>query len=282
MMRPAWRRVPEPLRVILIGVAVMGVGTQLWPIVIVAFPPVAALVVMSLALMAYWLFFTGRIGWQATAATRARWTRGGLGRREWPWAILVVIAFSVAFEASIFVTFRLVEIPAEHFLAPEGIRDLDRTLIWLLVIMSALVAGVCEEVGLRGYVQRPFVARYGAVAGIAIVAVVFAATHMGQAWAIVLMPQLLLAGVMLGAIAYMGRSLYPAILAHVTIDIFNFSYWWWSVIDRDDRPPISDTGVDEHFVVSVGVLVIGLVAFAALLPQMRSPAVRGERSVGAG
>ena len=91
------------------------------------------------------------------------------------------------------------------------LRQASGLWLALAVVVVGLGAGVAEEVLFRGYVQRRLVARYGAVAGVAIAAGLFALAHFDpqhSAFAFVF-------GVYLGAIAVWTGSTWPAIAIHV-------------------------------------------------------------------
>jgi hypothetical protein len=134
-------------------------------------------------------------------------------------------------------------------------------LAWLGIVMASLVAGICEEVGYRGYMQVPLERRYGPATAIAVVVVVFLAAHLHQAW----LPAFLVAGVigsvMLGMLAWASRSLIPGMIGHTVMDIFNFSYWWSDVAGRFERRPIGETGLDAHFVAWTLLLAASLALF---------------------
>lgn len=49
-------------------------------------------------------------------------------------------------------------------------------------MVSPISAGICEETGLRGYMQRPIEQRHGAPVAILIPSL-FAALHLTKAWA---------------------------------------------------------------------------------------------------
>ena len=92
--------------------------------------------------------------------------------------------------------------------------------------MASLVAGICEEIGYRGYMQAPLDRKYGPVAGISITSLVFVVIHLHQAWASgAVLVQLFVISFMCGYLAYSSKSLLPGIIAHVTLDIINFSYF---------------------------------------------------------
>jgi membrane protease YdiL (CAAX protease family) len=165
-------------------------------------------------------------------------------------------------QSGLVVTFRLIPYPAETFSAGYDLAAFPRWLAWSYILMSSLVAGICEETGYRGYAQVPLEARYGPRSAIAIVSVMFLLVHLPQAWAPPVLVHLFVLSVLLGALAYSSGSLIPSMLAHTGLDIFNFSYWWTDIAGRFDRRPISETGIDAHFVVWALVFLVSALLFA--------------------
>jgi membrane protease YdiL (CAAX protease family) len=53
----------------------------------------------------------------------------------------------------------------------------DKIKRWLAVVVSAASAGICEETGFRGYMQRPIEQRHGAPVAILISSFFFMALH---------------------------------------------------------------------------------------------------------
>jgi hypothetical protein len=83
---------------------------------------------------------------------------------------------------------------------------------------------------------------------IAIVSLMFLVLHLNQAWAPPVLTHLFALGALFGILAYVSGSLIPSIIAHVVVDVFNFSYWWSDVAGRFDMQTIAETGIDPHFV----------------------------------
>ncbi len=99
--------------------------------------------------------------------------------------------------------------------AAEGLRTTLAPLLdrgpFVALLAFALVPGVVEEIHFRGFVLaglRSGLGRFGAVVG---TAVVFAAAHLDRDR----FPQLLLLGMLLGAVRLAGGSLWPAVVAHI-------------------------------------------------------------------
>jgi hypothetical protein len=141
-------------------------------------------------------------------------------------------------------------------------------LLWPYVIVASLVAGICEETGFRGYMQRPLEARYGPATAIVLTTVVFMLAHVHQAWVTALFVPGVIASVMLGVLAYASRSLIPSMIGHAVMDIFNFGYWWWQLLGHYNRRPIFETGVDLDFIVWAGTFAISLSLFILVIRKL--------------
>jgi membrane protease YdiL (CAAX protease family) len=82
-------------------------------------------------------------------------------------------------------------------------------------VVSAISAGICEETGLRGYMQRPLEQQYGAPVAILVSSFFFMALHLNQAWAIpAMVPIVFSGGVLLGLLAWSSRSLIPGMIGN--------------------------------------------------------------------
>ena len=66
------------------------------------------------------------------------------------------------------------------------------------------------------------------------------------------------AGVLLGLLAWSSRSLIPSMIGHVVMDIGLFAYWWTGIAGDFTARPISETGVDQPFLITCAVLSVSL------------------------
>jgi membrane protease YdiL (CAAX protease family) len=270
-----WSRVPPVVRAAFVGLVVMGVGVQSWSLLAmiglrlgVAWIPLVAAPVL---LAVYWIFFSGRLFWPATKATRRESFRETvLSSATWIWGLAGALLFVVAFQSAVFTVFRLFSYPAEQFLPPGYVAQIPTAFLWPFVVMASLVAGICEETGFRGYMQRPLEARYGPAAAISITSLLFIAVHLDQAWIGALFVPGLFASVMLGVLAYASRSLIPSMIGHAVMDIFNFGYWWWQLLGTYNQRPITETGIDLNFLVWGSTLVISLSLFVFVVRKLWS------------
>jgi membrane protease YdiL (CAAX protease family) len=277
-----WRRMPILIRATVLGFLISASGVLAWQVVFATIPAPWSLVVMGGVLWLYWKYFGG--GWRAKATAEARSvgsraTRLSAGASKWSlMAAMLVVAI---IESGLVITFRIIEFPAEAWALGYDYTAVPLWLIWLLIIMSALVAGVCEEIGFRGYGQAPLEERYGPGVAIAVVSSLFVISHLHQAWASPVLFHLFAVSVLWGILAYTSGSLIPGIISHTVADIFSFSYWWTDVAGTFDRRPIAETGIDFHFVAWVLIFVVSAILFCwatrRTLAARRLTVVPGDR-----
>ncbi len=232
---------------------------------------------MAIVLWVYLRYVSG--SWWPKATTesrRARFRATKLPMRVWKWSLIAALLAAVLLESSLVVAFRIIEFPAEAWALAYDFADGPIWQVWLFILMAALVAGITEEVGFRGYMQVPLEGRYGPAIGITIVSIVFVVAHLNQAWAGGGGILIMLFGIsaVWGVLARVSGSLIPGIVSHTVADIANFSYWWTDVAGAFDKRPISETGIDSHFILWIAVFVASLALFA--LAARRTAAARQE------
>ncbi len=134
------------------------------------------------------------------------WRDVGVAALFWLVVVGVLFVFSISLKFS--------GVEAAKILLPETAKELA------LFVMLACVAGFCEEVIFRGYLQRQFTAWTGNVeAGVVLQAIVFGGGHIYQGWKGVLV--ITIYGAMFGALAVMRNSLRPGIMQHMAQDSFS-------------------------------------------------------------
>lgn len=259
-----WARVPLVVRAILVGFLVFAIaGSITLTAVLVLVPAPWSIAVMAAVLWVYVRYFSG--SWGPSSTRRARrlyFRRTRLSAHNWKWSLLAAACAVVVLEASLVVIFRVFEFPADTWALGFDLGAAPAWQAWLFVLMASLVAGITEEVGFRGYMQVPLERRYGAPAGIAIVALMFVVAHLNQAWvAPPILVGLFTMGVLWGMLAQSSGSLLPAIISHVAADVINFSYWWTDLAGTFSYRTISDTGLDAHFFVWTLALLASLTLF---------------------
>ena len=265
-----WHRIPTVVRAIVVGFVVFEVGVAVWVLVVAPLIPAPlSLAVMCAVLWAYCKYFSGSWWSGANAASRRNSFREiKLSPDGWRWGLLGALAFVILIQAGFVVTFRIMEFPAEAFIAEYDVDAMPGWLAWLFIIMSSLVAGICEETGFRGYMQVPLEERYGPAVAVTIVSGVFLGTHLHQAWAYPILIHVFTISMLLGMLAYSSGSLIPGMIAHAAMDIINFSYWWSDIAGSFRRQPVGKTGIDPHFLVWLLVLLASSALFTLVICRM--------------
>ena len=264
-----WMKVPLVVRSILSGFGVASLGIGIWVLMVKYIPVPWSIVAMGAILILYWMYFSGKWKPSNTQAFRRFCVRQiKLKRPVWIWGLVAAFFSFILFHSGWILTFRIVEFQPEIFKTARFANDYPAWASWSLILMASLVAGICEEIGYRGYMQTPLEKKYGPVAGISITAIMFVVVHLHQAWMSDVLVQMIVISFMAGILAYSTNSLLPGIIAHVTLDIINFSYWWSDVIGTFERKPISMTGVDTHFIITVMVILLSIVLFIVAIRKL--------------
>lgn len=273
-----WERIPIVARAIVVGFLVFAiVGSVAWMAIVILIPAPWSIGAMAIVLWVYLRYVSG--SWWPKATTesrRVRFRATKLPMRVWKWSLIAALLAAVLLESSLVVTFRIIEFPAEAWALAYDFADAPIWQVWLFILMAALVAGITEEVGFRGYMQVPLEGRYGPAIGITIVSIVFVVAHLNQAWAGGGGILIMLFGIsaVWGVLARVSGSLIPGIVSHTVADIANFSYWWTDVAGAFDKRPISETGIDTHFILWITVFMASLALFA--LAARKTLAARQE------
>jgi membrane protease YdiL (CAAX protease family) len=247
---------PLLIRALVSGILVAEIGIAAWLAAWALIPAPWSIVAMGSALWLYCWYLSGNWWPKSTAvARRDRFRAVKLPAGVWKWSLVAAALFVLVSQSGLVVTFRIIEFPAEAFTAGYNVDVVPLWLVWLGILMASLVAGVCEETGLRGYLQLPLERQFGPVVGITVASVVFVLLHLNQAWAPTILFHLFAWSVLWGILAYASGSLIPGIISHAVMDILNFSYWWTDVAGRFEMQTLAETGIDLH---SVGwSLVLG-------------------------
>jgi membrane protease YdiL (CAAX protease family) len=258
-----WQRIPLVIRAIAVGLFVFAIAGSVARMAILALVPAPwSIVAMGAVLCVYWKYFSGSWWPKSTAqARRNRFRATRLAKSVWGWSLFAAMVGVLVMEAGLVITFRILEFPAESWALEYDLSATPLWLAWLFVIMAALVAGITEEVGFRGYMQVPLEKRYGPATGITVVSIVFVISHFNQAWAPSMLVHLFAISVLWGILAYASGSLIPGVISHAAVDVFSFSYWWTDIAGTFDKRPIAETGIDAHFVVWVVIFVASVALF---------------------
>jgi membrane protease YdiL (CAAX protease family) len=265
-------KLPISLRAIVSGLLIALVAANVWLLLLLNLgAPLAAIgEAIFLALYVWWAGGGGPP--YATQVARGKaFRRGALSPRQWFWTVIAAFFFAATVHASIVLLFRFVSYPMAAFRQGYDFSFIPSLrLKWLAVVVSAISAGICEETGFRGYMQRPIEQRHGARVAILISSLFFTAVHLTKGWATAgMVPIVFGAGVLLGLLAWSSGSLIPGMIGHVLMDIGLFSYWWTGIAGDFTLPPISNTGIDRFFVITCATLAASLLIVLLAISRFR-------------
>jgi membrane protease YdiL (CAAX protease family) len=173
--------------------------------------------------------------------------------------------------ASIVLLFRLIPYPAAAFRHGYDLSFIPSpALRWVAVVISAASAAICEETGIRGFMQQPIEQRHGVRVAVLISSFFFMALHLNQAWSTLgMVPIVFGVGLMLGTLAWSSDSLLPGIIGHFVMDVGLFAYWWTGIAGDFVARPISETGWDRPFVVACCALLASLAIELLAISRLR-------------
>ena len=167
---------------VLAGVAVLLGGNLPWiaflaPLNLRFFQVVPwAIVPMAIYLVVYWRYISGRMGSDRNAHVRRADLRANpLTADAWSLAIFTGLIGFAGLLALVALMARLVVLPeAAPLVPPVGMPTIT---IFMLLVMSSIVAGVTEEAGFRGYMQGRIERRYGVGVAILVNGAMFGLLH---------------------------------------------------------------------------------------------------------
>jgi CAAX protease family protein len=128
--------------------------------------------------------------------------------------LLLAIGFAMVLRSCAMIIQQLLGLSVGRpvFLLPVGPGE---SVLWILV---SIVAGCCEEIVFRGYLQRQIWAITGSLTlALMLQAIVFAFAHAYQGWFAAVLTGVY--GVAFGMLAAWRRTIRPGIFAHCLIDI---------------------------------------------------------------
>jgi membrane protease YdiL (CAAX protease family) len=272
-----WTRLPIALRAIVSGLLIALVAANVWPLLLLKLGvPLAA--IAELIFLAFYVWGAAGGGPPSTTqAVRAvAFRRGRLSSGQWIWGVIAAMFFAATVHASIVLLFRLVPFPMASFRHGYDLSFIPSlSWKWVAVVISAASAGICEETGFRGYMQRPIEQRSGALVAILISSFFFMLLHLRKDWATMgMVPIVLGAGVLLGLLAWASGSLIPCMIGHTLMDIGLFAYWWTGIAGDFAAQPIAYTGFDQGFFIACAVFAISLgIVLLAILKLRRHTSV---------
>jgi membrane protease YdiL (CAAX protease family) len=251
------------LKALLTGFIVTFSGITLWTLDFTYMPMPWSLLLMLFILWLYLKYFSG--SWYPKKTREIRRTNFRAIHLPSPllkWSLVAALLFVILFESGFVITFRIIPFPETAFKSQYKILNtLPVWLGWAAVIVSSLVAGICEETGFRGYMQVPLEKKFGFTFAIIFSSLFFFLVHLSKTWAPSIMPHIFIGGFLLGLLAYRSGSLIPGFIAHTIMDICNFSYWWTSIAGNFEKKTVFITGVDAHFIIWCLVFISAVFLF---------------------
>ena len=221
-LKAIWGALPLLLRAVIVGMLIVEVGSTLSVIPLIGnlkfHPEVPWALPATLVILAFYRAWLA--GWGAPSSTReARRLNartGPVSGAMWGAAVPVI--------ASGVIMLLLLRL-AGPYVVPLAAPSVKINLAaYPLVSVAgglaaiALGAAVVEELGFRGYMQRPLESRYGVVPALLLTGVMFWVAHLPDV-TVTHLPGQMLASVVFGLLAYFTRSLWPAMLAHALADL---------------------------------------------------------------
>ena len=267
-----WSRLPVSLRSIVSGILIALVAANVWPVLLVSLGVPLATISEAVFLSLYVWWAGGGGPPRKTQDSRAfAFRRRALSSTRWFWGIVAAVFFAVTIHAAIVLLFRFFPFPKEAFRHGYNFSFIPSLpLKWLAVVVSATSAGICEETGFRGYMQRPIEQRHGAPIAILVSSLFFTLLHLNKTWATLgMVPIVFLAGLLLGLLAWSAGSLVPGMIGHVMMDIGLFAYWWTGIAGDFAARPITETGVDVSFSIACVVFIASIFIVLHAISKLR-------------
>ena len=247
-------------------------AANVWPLFLLHLSVPLAAVAEAIFLALYLWWVSGGGPPRTTQAARAlSFRRGRMSLTQWRWSTIAAVFFAATIHSSIVLLFRIVPFPTAAFRHGYDFSFIPTLpLKWLAIVVSAISAGICEETGFRGYMQRPIELRHGAPVAILISSLFFTAVHLTKGWATLgMVPIVFAAGVLLGLLAWSSGSLIPCMIGHTAMDIGLFAYWWTGIAGNFTARPISETGVDQPFLIASAAFAISLFIVLLAISNLR-------------
>lgn len=265
-----WNRFPVISRAILSGFFVSSIGVFTWGGLLSTSMSAWVILPMILILGLYWKFFSGdRTPWRFNKFRQEQFRTTKLTPAGWKWGSIAALLFVAVVQSSFVITFRLFTFPAAKFTADyKMLGNFPVLASWAIIVMSSVVAGICEEAGFRGYMQVPLEKKYGMIKGILITSIFFSVIHLGHTWALPILPHIFIASLLLGIIAFKSGSLIPGIIGHSILDVFDYAIWWTNITGGFKQHTIFITGIDLHFITWVLIFLSALYGFVKAIGML--------------
>jgi len=125
-----------------------------------------------------------------------------------------------------------------------------------LVFSAVVLAGICEEMLFRGFLQKSFEHAFDVTKAIMLTSLIFAVVHLNPWWTI----QIIVFAIFLGVMAWKSDSIFPSIIAHSINNAMALVFW--NVKDTDISWYLSGDHVNPFIIIAaIIVMVIGFQQF---------------------
>jgi len=267
-----WHRVLIVVRAVIVGLLVGMIAANIWPLLLLSLggPVAGAAEIVFLASYVWWVSGGGPPN-SLRAARAENFRVGSLSAAQWIWGMVAAVSFAATIHAALVLLFRIVPFPAAAFHQGYDFSFIpSHQMQWLACIVSALSAGICEETGFRGYMQRPIEKSSGPIVAITVSSLVFMLIHLTKDWALIgMVPIVFGAGVLLGALAHASGTLIFCMLGHWIMDIGLFAYWWTQIAGTFSQRPIAESGLDKAAFAEVLVFAVVLSVLLIAMRRLR-------------
>lgn len=253
MAQLTWQRIPLMARSIISGLLVTFSGLLPWTILFGLNITLAPSIPWSVMVIAIYLFFWNRFvkgsGNGTHAPSRAERYRNTSSHSI---ATRIYVAgglTSIGIFLLMMVAYQYFKIPIQEL----PIKNLSPWIVAIYFAMASFVAGLCEEVGFRGYMQQPLEKSHGVLVAVSISTIVFALLHFNA----MLIPFHFLGGINFAIMTWLSHSLRPSIIFHSLTNFLSYILLWQAAI------LFTDPAYNSLFtwLAGVGLLLIMLAGF---------------------
>lgn len=251
-----WHSLPVFVRAVLTGFVITAAGTTPWALLVSlnlknwpAFP--WAVPPTAIYIWFFWKYVRGA-GWPKSNAEERNKNCRAYDLSGDVWAAAIGAGILGLWSLILFqnVYSRMVNLPTQ---SGEDLSGIPVFTLVTSLIMSAIVAGITEESGLRGYMQRPLEQQYGPVIAILTTGIIFGFMHFThREVTFVLLPWYMGVALVYGALAYITDSIMPGVVLHAVgnmlgaLQLIAGGRSEWQT-DLKPKPLIWESGADTSF-----------------------------------
>jgi len=219
-LKSAWAWLPVIVRASVVAFIVLQISLLAYAAIfgnLKFYPQIPWALPGTLILLAvFWYYFTGGGFPASTRASRRHVTR----RTGFPKSVARAAVAPVLFSMLALGALRLLlpsVLPVDPPTIAVDLSGRPMVVIVGILLSIALVAGVVEEVVFRGYLQKPLEDAYGVIPAILVTGIAFWLAHADKV-TLTHLPFHMAASLLFGLLAYLTKSLWPAIWAHAAGD----------------------------------------------------------------